>query len=102
MFSSLGMPEMIILMLMAVILFGKRLPEVAKSLGKGVVEFKKGLKGFETDLDASSYTPPERYDDRRWSDHVESTVPKFEPPTSAPVPRQLDAPQLDAPQPPQD
>ena len=47
--------ELIVIMVVALLLFGKRLPEVARSLGKGVVEFKKGLKGVEDDLDQSSY-----------------------------------------------
>jgi sec-independent protein translocase protein TatA len=87
MFPSLGLPEMVMIMMLAVLLFGKRLPEVGRSLGKGLVEFKKGLRGFEDNLDISSHTAPSRFDDRRESDHVETIVPKFEPPTSAPVPQ---------------
>jgi TatA/E family protein of Tat protein translocase len=37
-----GFPELIIFGTIALLLFGKRLPEVARSLGKGIVEFKKG------------------------------------------------------------
>ena len=51
--------ELIIIMIIALLLFGKRLPEVARNLGKGVVEFKKGLKGVEDDIDQdSSYQTP--------------------------------------------
>jgi sec-independent protein translocase protein TatA len=50
--------ELVVIMVIALLLFGKRLPEVARSLGKGVVEFKKGLKGVEDDVDNPSYTPP--------------------------------------------
>ena len=35
--------EMMLLFVVALLLFGKRLPEVARSLGKGMMEFKKGL-----------------------------------------------------------
>jgi sec-independent protein translocase protein TatA len=52
--------ELIVIMVVALLLFGKRLPEVARSLGKGVVEFKKGLKGVEDDLDQSSYQAPKQ------------------------------------------
>jgi TatA/E family protein of Tat protein translocase len=41
-------------MIIALLLFGRRLPEVARNLGKGVVEFKKGLKGIDDDIEHSS------------------------------------------------
>jgi sec-independent protein translocase protein TatA len=44
---ALGMPgpfEWMIIAGLGLLIFGKRLPEVGKSLGKGIVEFKKGLK----------------------------------------------------------
>jgi len=43
--------EWIILLVIALLIFGKRLPEVGKSLGKGIVEFKKGLKNVKEELD---------------------------------------------------
>ena len=49
--------EWIIVAIVAVLLFGKRLPEVGKSLGKGIVEFKKGLRGIEEDVDAGVNPP---------------------------------------------
>src|ERR1700688_3668997 len=36
--------------LVALLLFGKRLPEVGRSLGKGITEFKKGLHGIEDEI----------------------------------------------------
>ena len=51
---AIGMPqgyEWIIIAGFGLLLFGKRLPEVGKSLGKGIVEFKKGLKGIEDDME---------------------------------------------------
>ena len=50
MFSP-GPMEMIIIGIVAVLLFGKRLPEVGRSLGRGLVEFKKGVRGIEDDMD---------------------------------------------------
>ena len=47
--------EMMIIGMIALLLFGKRLPEVARSLGKGLVEFKKGVKGIEDDVERSTY-----------------------------------------------
>src|SRR5882672_6598866 len=46
-----GMPEWIVIAIIGLLFFGKRLPEVGRSLGKGIVEFKKGLKGIEEDID---------------------------------------------------
>ena len=40
----LGTAEMIMIGVAALLIFGKRLPEVARSLGKGVVEFKLGIR----------------------------------------------------------
>jgi TatA/E family protein of Tat protein translocase len=40
--GSLGMQEMIIILVIALIIFGpKKMPEIGKSLGKGIAEFKK-------------------------------------------------------------
>ena len=44
---GIGTGELIVLGMIALLLFGKRLPEVARSLGKGVTEFKKGIQGIE-------------------------------------------------------
>lgn len=52
-FGSFGWQELLILGLLALLFFGRRLPEVAKNLGKGIVEFKKGLKGIEDDMNTA-------------------------------------------------
>jgi sec-independent protein translocase protein TatA len=44
---GIGMPEMIIILVIALIVIGPhKLPELAKSLGKGLAEFKKASEGF--------------------------------------------------------
>jgi len=43
----------ILVAVVALLLFGKRLPEVGRSLGKGIIEFKKGLAGIEEDVNQS-------------------------------------------------
>ncbi len=46
-----GPLELIILGVIALLIFGGRLPEVGRSLGRGIVEFKRGLQGIEEDVD---------------------------------------------------
>jgi len=55
---GLGGQEMIVIAIIGILLFGRRLPEVGRYLGKGIVEFKKGVKGLEDDADVSSYSAP--------------------------------------------
>ena len=50
-FLGLGGQEMLILLILGVLLFGRKLPEVGRYLGKGIVEFKKGIKGLEDSYD---------------------------------------------------
>ncbi len=50
--GSIGMPELIIIFLVVLLLFGsKRLPELAKGLGKGMREFKKATRELRDELD---------------------------------------------------
>jgi sec-independent protein translocase protein TatA len=55
--GSLGWTEMVVIAVVALLLFGRRLPEVGRSLGKGIVEFKKGLKGIEDETNAAADAP---------------------------------------------
>jgi sec-independent protein translocase protein TatA len=50
-FGTPGWMEMVLLGVVGLLIFGRRLPEVGKNLGKGIVEFKKGLSGLEDDID---------------------------------------------------
>ncbi len=51
MFGNLGAGEIILILLVILILFGaKKIPELAKGLGKGMSEFKKGLKDVESEI----------------------------------------------------
>lgn len=77
---SPGPMEMLIIGIVAVLLFGKRLPEVGRSLGKGIVEFKKGINGVEDDIaSASSAKSVSRVSEQSYE---EPTAPKFEPPAA--------------------
>ncbi len=46
-FGTPGPMELLIIAIIILILFGNRLPGVMRSLGRGVVEFRKGLQGIE-------------------------------------------------------
>jgi sec-independent protein translocase protein TatA len=73
-FGTIGNWELLVLLVLGVLLFGKRLPEVGRSLGKGIVEFKKGLRGIEDEIDDAST----RQEAKRSNDRVEVDSPKFE------------------------
>ena len=60
MFGMPGGMEWIIILIVALLIFGKRLPEVMKSMGKGIVEFKKGVKGVEDDVEDATEQKPEK------------------------------------------
>jgi len=48
---SVGWPEMLVILVIALIIFGKRLPEVARSLGKSLTEFKKGMNETKDEIE---------------------------------------------------
>ena len=51
MLGSIGMPELILIFVIALIVFGpKKLPEIGKSLGKGLAEFKKASEDFKQSI----------------------------------------------------
>ncbi len=51
-FGSIGLPEVLILLVIVLLVFGpRRLPEMAKGLGQSVREFRKGLRDMRKDLE---------------------------------------------------
>jgi sec-independent protein translocase protein TatA len=49
--GSIGMPELLIILLVVLLLFGaKKLPELARGLGKGIREFKDATKNVENEM----------------------------------------------------
>ncbi len=56
---GIGPPELIVIFLIILILFGaKRLPELARSLGRSINEFKSATQNIKDDLDISKDEPP--------------------------------------------
>ncbi len=54
--QNLGMPEMMVFGMIALLLFGNRLPSVMRSLGKSVTEFKAGMKEITDEPDPTLAT----------------------------------------------
>jgi TatA/E family protein of Tat protein translocase len=52
MFGSIGMPELILIFVVALLVFGpKKLPELGKSLGRGLAEFKKASEDLKKTIE---------------------------------------------------
>ena len=76
MFGSIGMPELIIILTLALIIFGPRkLPELGRSLGKSLGEFKRASNELRNTLDEEIRLEEER-----------STAQKAAAPAPAPAP----------------
>jgi len=73
---GIGVPEMIIVGIVAVLLFGSRLPSVARSLGKSLNEFKRGMRDVENEVKDAIYSEP--------AGHIEDRSTKPDSPTPAP------------------
>lgn len=57
-FNLPGGFEWVAILLIGLMLFGRRLPDVARSIGKSIVEFKKGIREVRDDIDVQSKTDP--------------------------------------------
>ena len=77
---GLGGQEILLLLVLGVLLFGRKLPELGRSIGKTVVEFKKGVKGLEDEVETSNSAPRQAIDAEpvRAPQRVTASAPKFE------------------------
>jgi sec-independent protein translocase protein TatA len=78
--------DWLLILVLGVLLFGRKLPELGRSIGKTFVEFKKGVKGLEDEVESAG-TPAQRQaiepEPVRPPQRLTSSAPKFE---DAPAP----------------
>lgn len=56
---NVGLPELLVILFVVLLLFGaKKLPEVARSLGRSILEFKKGIREIEKDAEKDTKDKP--------------------------------------------
>lgn len=88
MFLNMGPQELVVIGVLAVMLFGKNLPDVARKLGKSYTEFRKGLADMQAQMrlddDVTGSNASTYYSDD-YDDYEAPTAPKFEPPSSEPT-----------------
>lgn len=87
---AIGMPgpfELILLMGVGLLFFGKRLPEVGRSIGQTVVQFKKGMADIDNEI--HSPTPPAAPPTAQTTPKIEvdTSTYKFDPHTGEPIKR---------------
>ncbi len=58
MFGLPGGTEWVVIGLIALLIFGRRLPDVARSVGKSIVEFKRGIRDVKDEVDVQSQIEP--------------------------------------------
>ena len=85
----LSFQSILILAIVGVLLYGERLPEVAASLGKQIMQLKKSFQGIRNEIEAVAFDAKQAVDRsmERTDDFAreESTAPKFEPPPAEAV-----------------
>jgi sec-independent protein translocase protein TatA len=93
---GLTFQEMLVVGIIAIVLFGSKLPEVAKMLGQHYARFRKTLGELQAQVNlheiydprpsSSSYTSRPSSSYSSFDDRDEPTAPRFEPPPSEPEP----------------
>ncbi len=83
-FWSPGPGEMLLLATVALLLYGGKLPEVARSWGKSFTDFRRGLSDIHSDLNEAMHSEPQRlvYDAEVSTPHDDSAENPSAPSTS--------------------
>jgi sec-independent protein translocase protein TatA len=75
-FFNLGPMDIAVVAMLGILLFGRRLPEIGRNVGKSITEFKKGLNNTQDDINTSLHDdvpPPDRTPPRRVSNAPTAT-----------------------------
>ena len=82
--GSIGFPEILVIVLLALVFFGpRRMPEMARALGKAMREFRKGLNEVQRELEQAG-----REDEAaRWDSTSPRPAGPIQPPRETPPPR---------------
>lgn len=76
---NLGTQEVLLLLFLGVVFFGRRLPEIGRYMGVGIKELNKGLRGFEDEMNDVALTQDKSITESApLPQHVASLPPKFE------------------------
>jgi|SRR6186997_922733 len=79
MFGSIGMPELIIILVIALIIFGPRkLPELGKSLGRSLNEFKKASTDLQNTLEQEIKIEEQKEQSKKNKDEEKTASSAFE------------------------
>ena len=72
--------EILFLAGLGLLLFGRKLPDVGRYLGRSMIEFKKGMKGLEDDVESTGNVPtnPMPMEQPRPPQRVMNAPPRFE------------------------
>ncbi len=84
MLPGIGITEIVLIGVIAIVLFGRKLPDVARNLGKSYGELRRGLNELQSSIHDESMrgTSSDTYAATESSidDYDEPTAPKLEPP----------------------
>jgi TatA/E family protein of Tat protein translocase len=98
MFGSIGGPELLLILAIALLIFGpKKIPELSRTIGKGMAEFRRATNEFrstlEREVSAEDHEPP-----RQTAPRVpETPAPEAAPPTPAASPGASEPPEGETP-----
>src|SRR5438128_8810602 len=87
-FQMPGLMEWVIIACIGLLFFGKRLPEVGRSVGRSIVEFKKGLRGIDEDIDEQVEAEQKAKKNAQLDSASKPALPnayKFDPYTGQPI-----------------